>query len=40
MNAINPECVQEKHENCDGNAWDEDAGILVACQCSCHDSSS
>lgn len=34
--AINPECQQGKHDNCDGIAVDPDSGDLTSCQCDCH----
>lgn len=36
MSAINPECAQGKHDNCDGMAMDDASDDIVTCQCSCH----
>jgi hypothetical protein len=30
-----PECVQGKHQNCDGQAWDFDADEPTGCGCEC-----
>lgn len=32
-----PECVQGKHSNCDGTAWDFELDQLTACGCSCRE---
>lgn len=32
----NPECVQGKHPNCDGTAWDEATDQPTDCLCNCH----
>jgi len=29
-----PECRQGKHDNCDGEAWDDELDAPVACECS------
>ena len=34
---INPECAQGKHDNCTGEAWDDDLDCLTDCLCMCHD---
>lgn len=31
--AICPECRNGKHQNCDGQAWDEEADELTVCEC-------
>lgn len=28
-----PECVQGKHGNCDGTAWDDERDCLTICSC-------
>lgn len=33
---LNPDCTQEKHRACSGQAWDWDTDDLVACACPCH----
>jgi hypothetical protein len=35
LRALNvcPECVRNKHGNCDGTAWHDDRDEVVACDC-------
>lgn len=33
---ICPECRQEKHNNCDGTAFDEGNDDFVQCECDCN----
>jgi hypothetical protein len=33
MESICPECKQGKHQNCTGDAFDEDLDDIVACYC-------
>lgn len=34
--AINPECAEGKHHNCDEVALDHAADVFVSCECDCH----
>lgn len=34
---LNPDCREGKHRACTGDAWDNEADELCACECACHD---
>lgn len=34
--AIDPDCRNEKHHNCGGFAWSDEANGFIPCECECH----
>ncbi|WP_269067358.1 hypothetical protein [Brevibacterium sp. CCUG 69071] len=31
-----PDCRDDNHRKCDGQAWDDDTDALASCGCTCH----